>query len=135
MADVPIKKLYYSIAEVSRITDVKPHVLRYWETEFPELRPPKNRAGNRTYKLDDIRLIFRIKRLLYVEKYTVAGARERLARERLAEKANARHDRQLSLSLEELKRQDLLAEIESELRGILDLLDRMDTNSGRGAVR
>ncbi len=135
MADLAIRKLYYSIAEVSKITDVKPHVLRYWESEFPELRPAKNRAGNRIYKLDDIRLIFRIKRLLYVDKYTVAGARERLARERLAERANPRQERQLVLSLEELKRENLLAEIEMELRGILDILERVSSKSGRGAVR
>lgn len=135
MAEVPIRKLYYSIAEVSKLTEVKPHVLRYWENEFPELRPAKNRAGNRIYRLGDIRLIFRIKRLLYVDKYTIAGARERLARERLEEKANPRRERQLSLSLEELKREDLLAEITSELRAILAALEKLDSKSGRGAVR
>ncbi|MBC7188158.1 MAG: MerR family transcriptional regulator [Calditrichaeota bacterium] len=135
MVDVPIRKLYYSIAEVSKLTDVKPHVLRYWESEFPELRPAKNRAGNRVYRLSDIRLIFRIKRLLYIDKYTIAGARERLARERLEEKANPRRERQLSLSLEEMKREDLLAEITSELRAILAALEKLDSKSGRGAVR
>jgi len=135
MADVPIRKLYYSVAEVSRITELKPHVLRYWEKEFPELRPAKNRAGKRIYRLSDIRLIFRIKRLLYVEKYTVAGARERLARERLVEKSNPRRERQLALSLEELRRDNLLAEIASELRAILNALDSLSAQSGRGAVR
>ncbi|MGQ9559757.1 MAG: MerR family transcriptional regulator [Candidatus Oleimicrobiaceae bacterium] len=135
MAEVPIRKLYYSVAEVSRITDLKPHVLRYWENEFPELRPAKNRAGQRIYRLNDIRLIFRIKRLLYVEKYTIAGAKERLARERLAERSNPRRERQLALSLEDLKRDDLLAEVARELRAILDVLERLSTQSGRGAVR
>ncbi|MCR4437444.1 MAG: MerR family transcriptional regulator [bacterium] len=135
MADVPIRKLYYSIAEVSKLTDLKPHVLRYWENEFPELRPAKNRAGNRIYRLSDIRLIFRIKRLLYIDKYTIAGARERLARERLEERSNPRRERQLALSLEEMKREDLLAEIASELRAILAALEKLYSKSGRGAVR
>ena len=57
MSTLPIKKLYYSIAEVSKITGLKPFVLRYWETEFKELRPSKNRAGNRIYRTGDIELI------------------------------------------------------------------------------
>ena len=60
-----IKKLYYSIGEVSEIVDLKSYVLRYWETEFKQLNPPKNRAGNRTYRQKDIDLIIKIKDLLY----------------------------------------------------------------------
>ena len=56
-----IKKLYYSIGEVSKMVDLKAYVLRYWETEFKQLSPPKNRAGNRTYRQKDIDLIFKIK--------------------------------------------------------------------------
>ena len=59
-----IKKLYYSIGEVSEITELKPYVLRYWETEFTQLKPPKNRAGNRTYRQKDIDVILNIKNLL-----------------------------------------------------------------------
>ena len=70
-----IKKLYYSIGEVSKIVDLKSYVLRYWETEFKQLNPPKNRAGNRTYRQKDIDLIVKIKDLLYNKKYTIEGAR------------------------------------------------------------
>ena len=74
-----IKKLYYSIGEVSKMVDLKSYVLRYWETEFKQLSPPKNRAGNRTYRQKDIDLIFKIKDLLYNKKYTIEGARSLLS--------------------------------------------------------
>ena len=73
-----IKKLYYSIGEVSKMVDLKSYVLRYWETEFKQLSPPKNRAGNRTYRKKDIDLIIRIKDLLYNKKFTIEGARSML---------------------------------------------------------
>ncbi|MEA3499672.1 MAG: MerR family transcriptional regulator [Candidatus Marinimicrobia bacterium] len=63
-----IKKLYYSIGEVSKITDLKQYVLRFWETEFPSLQPAKNSSGNRIYKENDIKLIKMIKHLLYDDK-------------------------------------------------------------------
>ena len=74
-----IKKLYYSIGEVSTMVNLKSYVLRYWETEFKQLAPPKNRAGNRTYRQKDIDLIFKIKDLLYNKKYTIQGARSLLS--------------------------------------------------------
>ena len=70
-----VKKLYYSIGEVSELTGLKAYVLRYWETEFSQLKPSKNRAGNRTYRQKDIDLIMHVKNLLYEEKYTIDGAR------------------------------------------------------------
>ena len=70
-----VKKLYYSIGEVSEMTDLKSYVLRYWETEFSQLKPPKNRAGNRTYRQKDIEVILNIKDLLYNKKFTINGAR------------------------------------------------------------
>ncbi len=73
-----IKKLYYSIGEVSEVTDLKQYVLRYWESEFPQLSPAKNRAGNRTYREKDIELVNFIKTLLYAQKYTIEGARQKL---------------------------------------------------------
>ena len=72
------EKLYYSISEVSEMTDVKPHVLRYWESEFPTLRPKKNRAGNRNYRPKDIKVVLVIRNLLYGEKFTISGARKKL---------------------------------------------------------
>ncbi|MBI5471628.1 MAG: MerR family transcriptional regulator [Ignavibacteriae bacterium] len=71
-----IKKLYYSISEVSKITDLEQYVLRYWESEFDELRPQKNRAGNRIYTNRDIKLILYIKKLLRDERYTIEGAKQ-----------------------------------------------------------
>ena len=78
MIDSKITKLYYSISEVSKITSLKQYVLRYWETEFPNLKPKKNSAGNRSYRQSDIDLINKIKYLLYEKKYTIEGAREKL---------------------------------------------------------
>lgn len=75
-----IRKLYYSISEVAEITDLEAHVLRYWENEFEELRPKKNRAGNRVYTERDIEMVRRIKQLLRDDKYTLEGARQVLAR-------------------------------------------------------
>ena len=73
-----IKKLYYSISEVSDITGLKQYVLRYWETEFTQLKPNKNRAGNRNYRSTDIDIILDIKSLLYDRKFTIKGARQHL---------------------------------------------------------
>ncbi|MEZ5358984.1 MAG: MerR family transcriptional regulator [Candidatus Zixiibacteriota bacterium] len=72
------EKLYYSISEVARITDLQPYVLRFWEKEFPMLHPRKNKGGNRYYQKRDIEMVNRIKQLLYVENYTIAGARKQL---------------------------------------------------------
>jgi DNA-binding transcriptional MerR regulator len=71
-----IKKLYYSISEVSKITDLEQYVLRYWESEFDQLKPSKNRAGNRIYTNRDIQLILFIKKLLRDERYTIEGAKQ-----------------------------------------------------------
>ncbi|HCN37232.1 MAG TPA: MerR family transcriptional regulator [Bacteroidetes bacterium] len=73
-----MKKLYYSISEVSKITDLEQYVLRYWETEFDNLKPAKNLAGNRIYTNKDIKLILYIKKLLRDEKYTIEGAKKLL---------------------------------------------------------
>ncbi|MBN1634389.1 MAG: MerR family transcriptional regulator [Ignavibacteria bacterium] len=71
-----MKKLYYSISEVSKITELEQYVLRYWETEFGILKPAKNLAGNRIYTNKDIKLILYIKKLLRDEKYTIEGAKK-----------------------------------------------------------
>ena len=76
MKDFSIKKLYYSISEVSKITNLEQYVLRYWESEFEELKPSKNRAGNRIYTNKDIQMILFIKRLLRDERYTIEGAKQ-----------------------------------------------------------
>ncbi len=72
------KKLYYKIGEACKILNVEPHVLRYWETEFSCLSPPKSRSGQRTYRPRDIELLLRIRKLLYEDGFTIAGARRQL---------------------------------------------------------
>jgi len=69
---------FFSIGEVCNLTDLKPHVLRYWESQFRFLSPAKNRSGNRVYKAREIELIMLVKQLLYVEKYTIEGARRKI---------------------------------------------------------
>lgn len=76
MKHIGIKKLYYSISEVSTITALEQYVLRYWESEFSQLKPAKNRAGNRIYTNKDIKLILYIKKLLRDERYTIEGAKK-----------------------------------------------------------
>jgi DNA-binding transcriptional MerR regulator len=89
-----MKKLYYSISEVSKITELEQYVLRYWETEFDNLNPAKNLAGNRIYTNKDIKLILYIKKLLRDEKYTIEGAKKLLKnyneKEELSVKENKR---------------------------------------------
>lgn len=72
-------KLYYSISEVCAMTNLEQHVLRYWESEFPQLRPKKNRSGNRAYRAKEIKIIRYIKYLLYEEMYTIPGAKKKMA--------------------------------------------------------
>ena len=76
------KKIFHKIGEVCEITKTEPYVLRYWESEFPFLAPEKNRAGQRIYTDEDIQTVLAIKRLLYEEGYTTAGARRKLEQER-----------------------------------------------------
>ncbi len=80
MIDRGITKLYYTISEVSRLIGEEAHVLRYWESEFPALKPRKNRAGKRVYTRDDIDTVYRIRHLLREEKFTIDGARQALSR-------------------------------------------------------
>lgn len=75
------EKIYFKIGEVCELVDVQAHVLRYWETEFPQLAPQKNRSGQRSYRRRDVEISLRIKELLYEELYTIAGARKRLQNE------------------------------------------------------
>lgn len=72
------KKEYYAIGEVCDLTGLKPHVLRYWETQFDVLRPNKNRAGNRVYRPKEVEVILLVKSLLYDRKFTIEGARQRI---------------------------------------------------------
>ncbi len=92
-------KLFYKISEVSKMTALEAYVLRYWETEFPSLRPKKSRGGQRTYERKDIELVMQIKKLLYEEGMTIAGARKVLTRR------GPKTERNLSLFFGQLKHQ------------------------------
>ena len=106
------KKVYYSIGEVCDLTGLKPHVLRYWETQFGVLNPTKNRAGNRVYRSKEIEIILLVQHLLYQKKYTIEGANNRLVEMRKAgELEDERQDvlepeflAGIKTELEELKR-------------------------------
>lgn len=73
-----LQQEFFSIGEVCTLTELKPHVLRYWESQFRFLSPAKNRSGNRVYKAREVELIMLVKHLLYSEKYTIEGARKRI---------------------------------------------------------
>lgn len=75
------EKIFFKIGEVCDLVGVQPHVLRYWETEFPMLSPQKNRAGQRTYRRRDVEIALRIKELLYEDLFTIAGAKKKLSSE------------------------------------------------------
>src|SRR5262249_46338001 len=89
MAEIP-DKLFFKIGEVCKIVDIEPFVLRFWESEFPNLAPQKSKTGQRVYKRKDIETVLRIKELLYERGYTIAGARKQLARPRLSKEDRAR---------------------------------------------
>ena len=117
MAFNPIaKKEYYSIGEVCEITGLKPHVLRYWETQFKSLMPVKNRAGNRAYRKRDIEMIQLVKTLLYERKFTIDGARQRLAKLR-------KDGAQLEVELEETALKDTFRELADELADVVAYID------------
>ena len=111
----PIQE-FYSIGEVCALTELKPHVLRYWESQFKVLNPAKNRSGNRVYARREVELILLVKHLLYTEKYTIDGARQKLDEHRkggtLRTEARAALEVQ---ALESLERE--LAELQALLDG------------------
>lgn len=123
-------KSLYRIGEVSRITDTKPFVLRYWETEFPSLQPVKSPKGHRLYRRKDVDTVLMIKRLLYDEGFTIAGARRHLrdladspaevSQESGAEARAARHSEAPVAA--EISRKVLL-DLRDSLRAFLTLLE------------
>ncbi|MFH1277038.1 MAG: MerR family transcriptional regulator [Candidatus Eisenbacteria bacterium] len=115
MMKLPEGKVYYSITEIADLTKVKPHVLRYWESEFPALSPRKNRAGNRVYQGKDIKLIFLIKHLLYEEGYTIAGAKKKLSKKGILED-------QKEEAVIETRKAGLIEALEQDLQRILKIL-------------
>jgi DNA-binding transcriptional MerR regulator len=120
-ATISHERLYYRIGEVSRITGLKPHVLRYWESEFKAIRPHKGGSLQRLYRRKDLDLILKIKKLLYEEGFTIAGARKKIRDlERLENK-------QLRLKLVEKgsngEAHEFLIALQEELKGIRKMLE------------
>ncbi|EAS46166.1 transcriptional regulator, MerR family protein [marine gamma proteobacterium HTCC2207] len=103
-------KRYFTIGEVSELCEVKPHVLRYWEQEFPSLNPVKRRGNRRYYQRQDVVLIRQIRSLLYQQGFTIGGARQRLEGESSKE--------------EQTPYKQLIEQTISELEGIITLLDK-----------
>ncbi len=106
------EKTYRSISEVSDLLTIKPHVLRYWETQFTMLKPRKNRAGNRMYRPEEIKLLYTIKELLYARRYTIAGARKTLLSERKAPTG------QIDIGFKEAGRKVRLTYIKEDLKNL-----------------
>ena len=113
------EKYYYKIGEVAEITNTEPYILRYWESEFPSLNPTKNSSGQRLYKKKDIETITKIKRLLYIEGFTVAGAKKKLMEET---------DRRQIAEEKKSVAHNTLEKVKQELKSILTILEKNDNN-------
>lgn len=113
-ASQPVQE-FFSIGDVCQLTDLKPHVLRYWESQFRFLNPAKNRSGNRVYQRREVELILLVKHLLYNEKYTIEGARRRIEHYRRTGELRAEARRALQ--------HETVEALHAELRAILDILD------------
>jgi DNA-binding transcriptional MerR regulator len=112
-------KIYFKIGEVSEIVGVEPYVLRYWESEFSALKPSKSRSQQRMYKKRDVELLLKIKKLLYDEMYTIAGAKKKLTRS-----GEKNPSPQMSLELSNPpKNTDVIEEVEKELKDLLAFIE------------
>ena len=115
----PPKKVYYTISEVSSICSIKSHVLRYWESEFPPLKPKKNRGGRRAYTEADIWVIREIKRLLYEERFTIDGAKKRIS-----SSGGKKIDHfQVSIPFDEQRAKKVLNVVKKEMEEVLKILE------------
>jgi len=115
-AEEPVQE-FFSIGEVCTLTDLKPHVLRYWESQFRFLNPAKNRSGNRVYQRREIELIMLVKHLLYTEKYTIDGARQKVDEHRKGGELRVATRAALDVQALESLEQDLRALVASLERG------------------
>ena len=106
---------FFAIGDVCQMTDLKPHVLRYWESQFRFLNPAKNRSGNRVYQRREIELIMLVKHLLYTEKYTIEGARQRID--------EYRRTGQLKSESRSALQHETIQNLRAELRDVLHVLD------------
>ena len=108
-------KLFFKIGEIAKLTGLEQHVLRYWEDEFEALQPKKNKSGQRFYEKKDVELIFKIQRLLYLERYTIAGAKQKM-------KENKKKNSQLSLGFDRERFLEQKRDIISDLESVFELL-------------
>ena len=108
-------KLFFKIGEVAKLTGVEQHVLRYWEDEFDALQPKKNKSGQRLYEKKNVELIFKIQKLLYLERYTIAGAKQQM-------RENKKKNSQLSLGFDRERFLEQKRDIISDLESILEFL-------------
>ena len=112
---------FFSIGDVCNLTDLKPHVLRYWESQFRFLNPAKNRSGNRVYQRREVELIMLVKHLLYTEKYTIDGARQRIEEQRRA--GSLRAEARAAMDVQ------MIRDLERQLQSIVRVLDGTDAPS------
>jgi DNA-binding transcriptional MerR regulator len=117
---------FYSIGEVCGLTDLKPHVLRYWESQFRFLNPAKNRSGNRVYKGREVELIMLVKHLLYTEKFTIEGARQRID--------HYRRTGELRVSARQALEAELAQEVRSTIEEAMAILEGKVGQRGSGAA-
>ena len=125
MKSLPTGRLYYSISEVSDLVGVKPHVLRYWETQFKMLRPKKGRGGARMYRKRDVETLFEIKQLLYDQRFTIAGARRRILDGKIEERE------QIELPFSKLDREEMVRALRKDMEGLLTMLRDEAVAKGR----
>jgi DNA-binding transcriptional MerR regulator len=118
-AQDPVQE-FFSIGDVCNLTDLKPHVLRYWESQFKFLHPAKNRSGNRVYQRKEIELIMLVKQLLYEEKFTIDGARQKID--------DYKKDGELRTVARAALDSQAVVALENDLKGILAILDGKDDN-------
>lgn len=111
-------KLYFRIGEVARLAGVEPYVLRFWETQFPALRPNKGATGQRLYRRREVEQVLRVKALLYEQGFTIAGARKKMKLEHDGRRAQA------ALPLEGARQRAVLQATTRELRAIAALLEK-----------
>lgn len=115
---------FFSIGDVCGLTDLKPHVLRYWESQFRFLNPAKNRSGNRVYQRREVELIMLVKHLLYTEKYTIDGARQRIEEQRKA--GSLRAEARAALDVQ------MIRDLERQLQTIVRILDGSEVPDAGG---
>lgn len=142
--DIPPDKLFFKIGEVAAAAGVAPSVLRYWESEFPQLRPRKGKGGQRVYRREDVEMVFVIRSMLYEQGFTISGAKKQLqeARSGLREAVSGAATASVQAEGREKKPDEQASKTRKRLRELLDIMENTDSlrahardESGRGAVR